>query len=258
MTALDASHAAMTAAPDDDGLRLAFYARLAEVELSLILDRDVAGETIEPRVFTLASGPVVAAFDSEERLAAFAGTRVAYAALPGRRLIGLLAGQGLGLGLNLGVGPSAFLMPSDAVDWLAATLANGPKEAAGRIVELLPPSGMPDAVLTSFDRKLARAAGLASFACLAKVVYDDGRRGHLLALIDTQEGARAALAAELGEALTFSGIDAGEIDLVFLAASDPVSARLARVGLRFDLPEAVARDAPKPPGTDPDTPPRLR
>jgi hypothetical protein len=64
-----------------------------------------------------------------------------------------------------------------------------------------------------------------------------------------------------GEALTFSGIEAGEMDVVFLSSTDPVLPSLARVALQFDLPSpdplALAA-APSAPGTDPMRPPRLR
>lgn len=260
MTPIDAAHAAMEADPDADAPRLAFYQRLAETELFLILDREAAGEVAEPRVLQLSTGPVVTAFDTEERLAGFAGAEAAYLALPGRQLVRMLAGQGAALGLNLGVAPSAFLMPPEAVDWLADLLSEAPREVGGRVREVTAPHALPEALLTALDRKLARAGGLAACAYLAGVVHDDGRRGHLLALIDAEEGARAALAAEIGEALVFSGLDAAELDVAFFAASDPVSARLAKVGLRFDLPEPAATPVPVPtaPGMDPARPPKLR
>jgi hypothetical protein len=255
----------MEAAPEDDGVRLAFYERLAESELFLLLERDAGADAIEPRVLTLSSGPLVAAFDTEDRLADFAGAEAAFAAMPGRRLFGMLAGQnvagqGLALGLNLGVAPSAFLMPPEAIGWLAATLGDGPTEVDARIAELAAPSGLPERLLLALDRKLARAGGLARSAYLARVTYEGGRNGHLLALIDAEAGARGALAAEVAEALTFSGLEAGELDVAFLSSDDPVFDRLARVGLRFDLPDPpqAVQTVPAAPGMDPDRPPRLR
>ena len=260
MTPIDAAHAAMEAEPDADALRLAFYQRLAETELHVILDREATVGVADPRVLQLSTGPVVTVFDTEERLAEFAGAEAPYLALPGRQLVRMLAGQGAALGLNLGVAPSAFLMPPEAVDWLAALLSEVPREVGGRVREVTPPLALPEALLTALDRKLARAGGLAACAYLAGVIRDDGRRGHLLALIDADAGARAALAAEIGEALVFSGLEAGELDVAFFAASDAVSARLAKVGLRFDLPEppAAPAHALTAPGTDPDRPPKLR
>jgi hypothetical protein len=260
MTPIDSAHAAMQAAPHDDAARLAFYQRLAESELLLILESEATGDMIEPRVLGLSTGPVVVAFDAEERLADFAGGETAYAGLPGRQLVRMLAGQGIALGLNLGVAPSAFLMPPEAVAWLGALLAEAPREVDGRLRELTAPKGLPEVLLTALDRKLARAAGLAHCAYLSGVTYDDGRRGHLLALIDAGEGAQSALATEIGEALTFSGLDAGELDVAFVASTDPVAARLAAVGLRFDLPGPdIGTDHPTmAPGMDPERPPKLR
>ena len=96
-------------------------------------------------------------------------------------------------------------------------------------------------------------------ALLVGVVYRDGRRGHLLALLDAARGAEAALARAMNEALVFSGIEAGELDVVFLPADAPAAVAMARVALRFDLPAAeVPAPAPEAPGMDPTRPPRLR
>jgi hypothetical protein len=46
--------------------------------------------------------------------------------------------------------------------------------------------------------------------------------------------------------------------VTFVEAEDPVVARLARVGLRFDLPERAAQSGPAAPGMDPERPPKLR
>jgi hypothetical protein len=260
VTPIDAAHAAMEAAPEDEGARLRFYERLAESELFLLLEDPPTGDALTPRVLDPSTGSLVVAFDTEDRLAAFAGPGADYAAFPGRRLAQMLAGQGVGLGLNLGVAPSAILLPPEAMDWLAGTLGQGPAEVDARIETLTAPAGVPEALLAALDRKLARAAGLAASAWLSGVTYADGRRGHLLAVIGAADGAEAALAAEIAEALTFAGLEAGELDVVFLAADDPVTDRLARVALRFDLPEPPATVAvpPAAPGMDPDRPPKLR
>ena len=73
-------------------------------------------------------------------------------------------------------------------------------------------------------------------------------------------GSRVALAMAAGEALTFSGLEAGEMDVAFFAAGDLISARLARVALRFELPEPPSAEVTEmaPPGMDPDAPPILR
>ncbi len=259
-TPLDAAHAAMEAAPEDDQVRLRFYERLADAELFLLLAQEATGDSLTPEIFDLSDSRFVLVFDREERLSRFTGGAAAYAALPGRVIAGMLAGQNIGLGLNLDVSPSSFLIPAPAVDWLAQTLGQGPEEAEARLVEVLAPSGLPDDLLRALDTKLALAAGLARRAYLAAVVYDDNSRGHLLGLTGTAAGAEAALARAVNEALVFSGIEAGALDVVFLADSDPLTARLARVGLRFDLPQAAARTARASlaPGSDPDKPPILR
>jgi hypothetical protein len=258
VTLLDAAHAAVSADPDNEALRLRFFERLADGEMVILLEREAVGESLEPRVFELEDGPVVLVFDREERLATFSGGIAPYAALPGRVIAGLLKGQGIGLGVNLGVAPSSMLLPPEALDWLAETLEEAPEEVEAQPVEFLPPR-VPETLIAALDAKLAKAGGLASAAVLAGVVYQGGRRGHMLAFLDAGEGAEAALARAMGEALVFSGIEAGELDVAFLRLGDPAVEAMGRVGLRFDLPAPDTTDlAPVAPGMDPSRPPMLR
>jgi hypothetical protein len=257
-TELDVAHAAMEAAPEDDLARLRFYERLAGGEVFLLLTEEAVGDSIAPELFEVEDQRFVLVFDREDRLAAFAGTVAPFAALSGRALAEMLAGQGIGLALNLDVAPSAMLLPAEAVDWLAATLANAPQEAEARPVEVTAPGALPEALLLALDRRLASAAGLAEVAWLAGVTYADGRRGHVLAIVGSVLGAERAIAATVGEALTFSGLEAGEIDVTFLTPTDPLIDRLARVALRFDLPKPARATAPSAPGMDKNRPPRLR
>lgn len=258
-TPLDIAHAAMEMAAEDDAARLRFFERLADADLSLLLEDEAKGSSISPQTFDVADGHFVVAFDREDRLAQFAGAPAPYAAMSGRALVEMLTGRGFGIALNPDVAPSSILIPAEAVDWLAQTLDNEPQEAEARIAALRPPKGLPEALLTGLDAKLASAAGLARLAYLAAVEYDTGRHSHLLALIDPVPGAEQALAQAAAEALTFSGIEAGEMDVAFFAASDPVAAVLAQKGLRFDLPVPAQDNGPSAgPGLDPDKPPILR
>jgi len=260
MTPLDQAHAAMEAAPEDGAARLRFYDRLAGSELFLLLDADPVGDHFRPAIFPAEGQQVALVFDREERLTEFVGGAAPYAALSGRRLAEMLAGQGIGLGVNLGVAPSSILIGADAVDWLAATLAEAPEEVEERPEEITTPAGVPEALLGALDARLATAEGLARMAFLVGAVHAGGRRSHLMAFIDAVPGAEPALARAVGAALTFSGVEAGSLDVAFFRASDPVAARLAKVGLRFDLPEAPKADRipGAAPGMDPDAPPRLR
>lgn len=259
-TPLDHAHAAMEAAPDADALRLRFYDRLAEAELFLMLAREAEGDQAEPELFDLGDARFVLAFDTEDRLGAFAGRVVPYAALSGRSIVGMLAGQGIGIALNPDVAPSSILLPAEAVDWLAETVARGPSETEARAEELHAPGPLPDGLLEAIDAKLRTTTGLARRGYLAEVVYVSGARGHMIGFTGAVPGAEGALARAIQEALVFSGLEAAALDVVFLRDSDPVTAQLARVGLRFDLPEpeAAARVEPLAPGSDPEKPPILR
>lgn len=259
-TPLDLAHAAMEAAPAEDAPRLRFYERLADAELFLMLAEEAEGEQISPELFQTPDGAFVLVFDREERLAEFAGKPVPYAALSGRVIAQMLAGQGIGLGLNLEVAPSAILIPAEAVDWLQQTLGHAPDEVEAAVEMFTAPKGLPEALLTALDAKLATAGGLAAAAYLAGVRYAGGGQGHLLGFVGAKEAAQPSLAKAASEALTFSGIEAGAMDVAFFDADDPAAAKLARAGLRFDLPEPEAPQEYKPmkPGSDPAAPPRLK
>jgi hypothetical protein len=257
-TPLDRAHAEMTDAPEDPAARMRFYARLVEGELFLMLARDADGSDIEPRVFPLEDGPYVLVYDREDRLARFAGGATPYAAVSGRVIAEMLAGRGIGMGINLGEAPSEMLLPPEAVAWLAETLARRPSVIDATPREVAPPHDLPEEVLTAIDARLARMEGLARQAWLAAVRYAEGGSGHLLAFVDIAPGAEDALAGAVGEALTFSGMEAAALDIVFLPADHVLTARLARVALRFDLPSPASATPRGAPGTDPDRPPRLR
>ncbi|MEX0329432.1 MAG: SseB family protein [Ruegeria sp.] len=255
-TALDLAHAAMDAAPQDDAARLRFFERLADSELFLMLTEEAQGENISPELFEVADGRFVLVFDREERLAQFSGQSVPYIALSGRVLSSMLSGQGIGLGLNLDVAPSSMLLPAEALGWLAETLQRGPEEVQQELSALLPPSDLPENLLQALDTKLATAAGLAATAYLVGTQTKTGGQGHLLGFVSAVEGAKPALARAVSEALTFSGIEAGALDVGFFEADEPAASALSRVGLRFDLPQpqapakeraALGRDPARPP-----------
>ncbi|WP_298933619.1 SseB family protein [uncultured Ruegeria sp.] len=258
-TALDAAHAAMQAAPQDDASRLKFFERLSDSELFLMLTEEARDENISPEVFDVADGRFVLAFDREERLAQFAGRPVPYVALSGRVLSSMLAGQGIGMGLNLETASSSMLIPAEALVWLATTLQHAPEEVQEKLAEFLPTSGLPDKLLTALDAKLATAGGFAHAAYLVATKSDGGAMGHLLGFVGAIEGAETALAKAASEALTFSGIEAGAMDVGFFAPEDAAAALLAKTGLRFDLPQPeVVNPVRQAPGSNPDKPPILK
>ncbi|WP_209832302.1 SseB family protein [Ruegeria sp. HKCCE3926] len=258
-TALDTAHAAMQADPTSDAARLRFFERLADSELFLMLTEEARDENISPELFDVADGRFVLAFDREDRLAQFAGRPVPYVALSGRVLSGMLSGQGIGLGLNLETAPSSMLVPAEALEWLAETLQHRPQKVEEELAEFLPPAGLPQALLTALDAKLATAGGLASAAYLVATKSKSGAQGHLLGFVDAIEGAEPALAKAASEALTFSGIEAGAMDVGFFTASEAAAALLAKVGLRFDLPQPqIAEAVREAPGSNPDNPPILK
>ena len=228
--------------------------------LFLLLEEEPVGDDISPRLFPVDGQNVVLAFDSEARLSEFADGVAAYAALPGRIVAQLLAQAQLGLGLNLDVAPSSMLLPPEALVWLVETLqVEGPGESEEQIERIERPRGMPDMLLESLGARLTQSAGLAREAMLAKVTYRDGRLGHLLAIIGAEGRAEPALARSVNEALTFSGLEAAALDVVFLPPGAEIVERLRKVAMVYEIPQPEAREIllPEAPGSNPDKPPRL-
>lgn len=260
MTPLDQAHAAMDGGTDAAALQ--FYHTLADTLLFVLLEQEAAGEKVEPKVFDLPDGPVLLAFDTEERLADFGQEVLDYAALPGRVVAQQLAGQGIALGLNFGSGaPSETLLPPEAMAWLAGMLSGAPGTVAARAERFGGTQGVPRALMEGLATTLAAAEGMATGAVLAEVRYAGGARGHVLAILDAHPDAEEPLARAVRETLVFSGVEAGAIDVTFLASSDAAVARMREVGQVFEvpaLPDPAAPAAALPPGMDPDRPPRLR
>lgn len=258
-TPLDQAHAAMIANEDDDTARLRFYERIADVELYLLLEKEPEGEQIEPQVLDRDGVQYLLVFDRAQRLAEYAGVSGAYVALSGRNVAAMLDGQPFGLALNLDVAPSSILLPDTAVAWLRETLSHQAGEVEAKIESLHPPKGLPESLIGAIDAKLATATGMAANAWLVGVTYEGGGRGHLLAFIDAIPRAQDALVRATSEALTFSGIEAGAMDVGFFGRTDPTVEKLTRVGLRFDLPQMEQlQKTPRMPGSDPENPPKLR
>lgn len=260
VTQLDAAHALMEASPEDERLRLRFYECVGDSELFLLLGDEAQGSTVKPEVFEVEDGQFVLAFDREERMAQFSQRPVPYVALAGRVLARMLAEQNLGMGLNLDVAPSSILIPAQAMRWLAGQLEHAPDQVESRLSEIFAPINLPEAVIAALDRKIASASGLAKTVYVAGATREDQSTGYLLAFVDAKPDAHAALAGAIAEAVNFSGNDELALDVTFIASSEPLHEKLARVGLRFEVPlppepKQIVRNAP---GTNPDKPPILR
>ncbi len=266
MTPYDRAHAAMESEPENEAKRLAVFDRLADAELFLLLEEEPEDENIKPQVFSTEEGDFVLVFDTEDRLGEFADGPQPYAALPGRVIAQHLVGENIGLGVNLAVADSAMLLPPEALDWLTETLAHTPSEAQGRPVEFTAPGLSPAVIallLPAFEAKLHQLAGIAQAAVLGGVTYEDGHRGHVLAVIGAHEHFRAGIAKAMGEALTFSGLDAGELDVTFLEPEEKAAQLLLDKGLVLHVPEPEEEEVQEivpgsAPGMDPSKPPKLR
>lgn len=259
-TPLDAAHMAMMADADNPAPRLRFHERIVDAELFVLLEAEADAGRLRPQVFDIAEGRFVLAFDRDDRLAAFLDAPAPYAALSGRRLVAMLAGEGLGLALNLGGHPSESLLDAAAVGWLAQMA--GPEPGAmvrARPREIAPPVDAAEPLIEALGAKLAAMADRIDQAWLVTLRHEDGTSALTLALAGVPPAAEPDAAAAIAEALRFS-LDAPPVDLVFLDAGSKAAEACARHGLRFELPQPTLPEpsAPRAPGLDPDRPPILR
>ncbi len=261
--------AAAQAMGTDDQAALAFYQALAAAELVLLLAHEPTGSDLSPQVFDLPSGALVLAFDSEDRLASWAREAglgpQAYAALPGRVVAQLVAqNTALGLGLNFGAGtPSEMILPPSAMTWMAQLLDTAPQSGLARIRQVLPLGTVPGAMLRALQVGLAGAGGFAQQAVLARAAYDTGALAHVLAIFGADSKSEAPLARAVAEALAFSGLEAGALDVIFVAGASQVGAHILALGMNIALPPPpslpdFAPGTPRAPGMDPSAPPRLK
>lgn len=250
MTPIDIAFGAMEASKDKDTARLAFFGRVAEAELSLVLDA-VSGDSAKPRLFEVDGRSYTLAFDTELRMSEYCGQESHYLSASGRQLAQMLSGQDVGIALNFGA-PSAYLLTPDMLDWLVETIGEAPEVDEDRPVAIHPPR-VPEALIVALDAKLATLEGLAESAWLADLEYSGGRRTATIAFVGAHSFVESALAQAIDEAVKFSGVPV-PLEVVFLHPTMPIFGPFTRQGLRYDLPKP---SQPAVPGADPDKPPKL-
>lgn len=217
--------------------RARMLSRLADTELAVALAAEPAGDRVELRIFPLEGGPVALACDTEDRLAGFFGGPVAYAAMPGRVLAGLLESEGAGLLVNPGH-PSEMLLDAAMLDWLTGALSAAPEPADARLRLIPPVPGVVEALAQPLAERLGDMRGLIAGAALAGT-----GDGHVVLVAGADPAHQPAIAKALAEALAFLPPQPGGVDVSFADAALPSGV------LRFDLtpPEAEAPRRPKGP-----------
>ena len=257
-TPLDRAHRAMEAAPDQHGPRIRFYGAIAASELFVLLDAEPAGGKIVPSVFPVDDQKLALAFDTEERLADFTGKATHFATLSGRKLLRILAEGGLSFGLNLDVAPSSILLPPETIQWIIDRSDSAPSILELSTAEFSPPADIPESVLLALETALGATSASAETAYLVRYSAAGKGAGDALCFQGARTEDYQALVAAVTEAMAFSGIEAGSVDVTFLDAGSPLLPLLERNGLRIELPKPAAPDIHRAPGSNPEKPPRLR
>lgn len=235
MTALDdlAPHPFHDA---DAPQRARMLSRLADTELAVALAAEPADDRVELRIFPLDTGPVALACDTEDRLAGFFGGPVAYAAMPGRVLAGLLKSGGAGLLVNPGH-PSEMLLDAAMLDWLTGALSAAPEPADARLRLIPPAPAVIEALAQPLAERLGDMRGLIAGAALA-----GAGNGHVVLVAGADPAHQPAIAKALAETLAFLPPQPGGVDVSFTDSALPAGV------LRFDLtPPAEPPSRPKGP-----------
>ena len=266
LTPLDLAHDDMQRGGDAE--RLKFYELILDSEVVLWLAQPAEGDALSPQILPMEGTDFVMIFDDDARLAHAAGQTVDRATLPGRALVSMIAGQGLGLALNLGEAPSAILIGPEGVSWMARIMAQAstrPDQISAQSRSARPLSieqtDLPQVVLARLAEKLGLSLGQADAAILVKAGYEDGSVGHILAFVGAQPVAQAALIEAANQAIAFSGMSEDTVlDVTLVAAGSEMAARLRRTGhvLPMERASPVARKASAAPGSDPAVPPKLK
>ncbi|MDP5306758.1 SseB family protein [Paracoccus spongiarum] len=229
--------------------RARMLSRLADTELSVALAAEPAGDAVQLMMFPLDGQEVALACDAEDRLSGFFGRAVAYAAMPGRVLAGLLRQTGAGLLVNPGH-PSEMLLDGVTLDWLSGALAASPVADEARLRLTAPAPDTVAALAAPLAERLGDMHGLISGAALSGVRGEAGvPAAHLLLVAGCAADRQPAVAKALAEALAFLPPQPGGVDISFSDAPPPAGA------LRFDL---EPQPAPAPLPARPKGPPILR
>lgn len=260
ITALDKAVAVLQDTGETDAGLRDFYRFVAGQEIFIWLEEDASAATARPVLVDIEGAPFALGFDTDARLAEFAGQTAPYLAVSGRGLVDLLGAHALGLAVNADVSDHPYIIPAAAFDWMGDHLGQtGALHETGFDAVYVPKS-VPEPVLTAIDNRLSAAQGMAQSALLVRAAFTGGGAGLVLAIIDAAPGARAPLRRALAEVTSFAENGSVEpLHLVFVEQDHPLTSRLAAVGLRFDLPQiTAAAAAPAAPGRNPDKPPILR
>lgn len=255
----------------DDATRARILQKLADTELFVALEAEPTGDQAQMRQFQLPAGPVVLACDLDEGLSGFLDGPSPYAAMPGRVLAAILAGQGVGVLVNPDRASQILLTP-DMLHWLVEGLSSAlPDRAASPApARLSPPLPLMIATLAEpLAERLASLQGHVMSMALVAADWPDGRSGHLLSLSGVAPDDRPAVAKSLAEMLAFLPPLAGGLDIGFDLPDLPDAAFTLTAGAggcgcggdhAGDCGDAAAAKPrqPRAPGMDPQRPPILR
>lgn len=227
----------MSQNPENNDARLNYYGVLADTNLFLLLEQEPSNEILEPKFIQLEGKNFALAFDSEESLSEFYGEAAAFAQITGRVLAKMLLEEKIGLGINLGVSEGELLLPYEVVEWFVNVLDETPDLVQANPKKFLPANAFPEIMFQALQEKLEPAVGLFDEIWICAVEYNEDEISHLICLMGAQKSAQQAIVKSINEALFFTDINLGNIDVAHFNYDDEACSKIRAIGVKLEFPQ---------------------
>ena len=235
LTKLDRLKELADGSDHDEKSRFCFYEALIDTELYLLLEKELEGGVVCPKLIETSDDKYAVVFDTISRLVEFTGYSSPYLALTGRMALPILKEQKLGLGLNLNLAVlSEILLGSSDIDWLQNIVEQFPEKLNEKITKFSEPS-IPVSVRDLLHKKLKYLSEFVAEVWSAEAVYESGHKSQIIAFVDVNAQMHGAIAKAVNEALTFISEESSSIDVIFLKSESLDIKKIRQVGVSFNF-----------------------
>lgn len=177
-------------------LNATIFIAIADSPTSESTKRAGSNETISPIIIESNGEKYIMLFDTKERLAAWAKSKVGVAALPGHAIVEMM-GTDCHWALNVGTDHVKTFVP-DEIAWLKRNLTKAQAESvpAGTKMLIGAPAKIPSGLVEALKNTISSRNPEVKSAYLGQVVYArDGDRPHLALVIEVNTKDKVAINA---------------------------------------------------------------
>ena len=239
LTKLDGLKELADGSGHDEKSRFFFYEALIDTELYLLLEKELEGGVVCPKLIETSDDKYAIVFDTISRLVEFTGYSSPYIALTGRMAIPMLKEQKLGLGLNLNLAvPSEILLSSSDINWLQNIVEQLPEKLNEKITKFSEPS-IPVSVRDLLHKKLKYLSEFVAEVWSTEAVYESGYKSQIITFVDVNAQMHGAIAKAVNEALTFISHESSSIDVIFLKSESLDVKKIRKVGVSFNFQKDI-------------------